>query len=193
MILPTVIEGKNYVELFSYGEKHPLGHGSLAAVEHFNGREDPVVLEIGVLRGHNAEALERALHPELMVLVDPWDFCTETHPNNWADTWYRVQGKKNIIVIKATSEDAAKILALTFDYIYLDGDHIGGDLSPGTEDEGIRKDIGLWWPRVRQGGILAGHDYNYDNIKAEVDKVFGDKVHSSPYKPGGGLEWWVYK
>lgn len=191
---PIYINGKPYVELLSYGEKSPLGHCAKSALEHFKGKEISI-LEIGVLRGHNAEALQKAFNPKLMVLVDPWDFCAETHDNNWMDTYYRIQGNKNTIVIKAKSEDAQKILdpALKFDYIYIDGDHIGGDLSKGTEEEGIRKDIKLWWPRVNEGGILAGHDYNYENIKHEVHRVFGDRVIASPYHPNGGMEWWVFK
>lgn len=191
---PVYINGKPYVELLSYGEKSPMGHSAAVALKHFNGREISI-LEIGVLRGHNAEALQKEFNPKLMVLVDPWDWSAETHDSNWMDTYYRIQGNRNIIAIKAKSEDAHKILDpdLKFDYIYIDGDHIGGDLSKGTEEEGIRKDIKLWWPRVNIGGILAGHDYNYENIKNEVHKVFGDRVISSPYHPNGGMEWWVFK
>jgi len=190
---PICIDGKHYIELLSYGEKHPLGHAAQYALEYFK-LKSVSILEIGVLRGHNAESLEEAFHPNLMVLVDPWDFCKETHDSNWADTYYRIQGKQNVIVIKAKSEDAHKILNpdLKFDYIYIDGDHIGGDLSKGTEEEGIRKDIKLWLPRLATGGIIAGHDYNYSNIKTEVHKVFGDRVMSSPYHPNGGMEWWVH-
>lgn len=189
---PIQINDKYYIELLSYGEKHPLGHAARYALEYFK-LKSVSILEIGVLRGHNAEALEEAFHPNLMVLVDPWDFCKETHDSNWADIYYRIQGKQNVIVIKAKSEDAHRILNpdLKFDYIYIDGDHIGGDLSKGTEEEGIRKDIKLWLPRLATGGIIAGHDYNYANIAAETKLVFGDRVKTSPYHPNGGMEWWI--
>jgi hypothetical protein len=191
-VKPEIINGKYYVELLSYGEKQPVGHALQAAKEHFRGR--PVsALEIGVLRGHNAINIYDTLTPYCLVLVDPWGWCAETHANNWADVWFRIQDLKNVRVLKATSEDAATLLGLKFDYIYLDGDHAGGDLSPGSESGGIRKDIELWWPRVHAGGILAGHDYNYENINLEVNQVFGDKVNSSPYHPNGGMEWWVFK
>uniref|UniRef100_A0A6H1Z8H5 Putative methyltransferase n=1 Tax=viral metagenome TaxID=1070528 RepID=A0A6H1Z8H5_9ZZZZ len=189
---PVFIDGKPYVELYSYGLVNPMGHCAANALEHFKGRNDLMILEIGILRGHNAEVLDKAFHPRLMVLVDPWDVKGETNDNNWAETWYRVQGKPNIVVIKATSETAARILNLNFDYVYLDGDHTGGDLSAGSEDGGIRLDIRLWLPKVNKGGIISGHDYNFDNIKSEVHKVFGDRVNTSPYHPHGGMEWWVY-
>lgn len=189
---PQQIQGKYYVELLSYGEKYGPGVADQAVKKHFAGNRIKI-LEIGVLRGHHAQVMEEYFQPDLMVLVDPWDFCAETHENNWADTWFRIQNKKNVVVIKATSEKAFGLLdpSLMFDYIYIDGDHTGGDLSPGSENGGIRKDIALWKTRVNQNGILAGHDYNYANIKAEVDKVFGAKVNSAPPDPRGGLDWWV--
>jgi len=193
--LPEYINGKPYVELLSYGEKHSMGHSGTIALNHFAGKKHLTFLEVGVLRGHNAEVMLDAFGDQLdtMILVDPWDFCAETHVNNWADTWFRMQGRRNAIVIKATSEDASKILNMNFDYAFIDGDHTGGDLSPGNPQDGIRMDIKLWWPRIKEGGILSGHDYNYENIMAEVDKVFGDKVNSSPPHPMGGQEWWVFK
>ena len=195
MVEPCNINGKWYTELLSYGETQGVGEALQNAQRHFNGRNDLVVLEVGVLRGHNAVNINEWLHPESLILVDPWDFCAETHANNWSDLWYRIQAKDNITVIKATSEKVALLInpEIQFDYIYLDGDHIGGDLSPGTEEMGIRLDIKLWWPRVKVGGILAGHDANYENIYAETKKVFGDKLFMSPGPLRGGMEWWVYK
>ena len=188
---PVCIDGKYYVELLSYGETHGLGHCGEAMKEYF--KHKPIsILEVGVLRGHHAEAISKNFNINPLVLVDPWDFCKETHPNNWADVWFRIQGNKDVIVIKATSEEARFLIPWKFDWIYLDGEHTGGDLSPGTEFTGIRRDISLWISSVKPGGVISGHDYNYDNIKHEVDKVFGDKVCSSPYHPHGGMEWWVF-
>ena len=179
------------MELLSYGEIHELGYCGNAMKEYF-GDKTISILEVGVLRGHHAEAISKSFNINPLVLVDPWDFCAETHPNNWADTWFRIQGNKSIIVVKATSFQACLLIKTKFDWIYLDGEHTGGDLSPGTEYTGIRRDIDMWLPRVNSGGVISGHDYNYDNIKHEVDRVFGNQVNSSPYHPHGGMEWWVF-
>jgi hypothetical protein len=192
---PEFMNGKWYTELLSYGEEQSPGYALRMAQEYFAGRTDLNVLEIGVLRGHNAVNLNKLLQPKQLFLVDPWDFCAETHDNNWADTWYRVQGCENIIVIKTKSESFLNMIRsdVEFDYIYLDGDHTGGDIDQTHPEGGIRLDIQLWWPRVKIGGILAGHDYNYSNIHDEVHLVFGDRVNHSPYHPHGGMEWWVFK
>lgn len=184
---PLRVDNRYFVELFSYGQINPFGHSLMAAKEHFKDRSDLSVLEIGVLRGHNAENIYRELHPKILVLVDSWELSQislEYHDCNWAETYYRVQGKENIIVIKASSVCASKILNLMFDYIYIDGDH--GNIQP---------DLDCWWPRMNEGGIFSGHDYNYDNIKKSVDDFFGVlslEIHSSPYHPDGGMDWWIF-
>ena len=40
---------------------------------------------------------------------------------------------------------------------------------------GISVDIAVWWPKIRQGGILAGHDYSaaiWPDVKRAVDEAF---------------------
>jgi len=40
------------------------------------------------------------------------------------------------------------------DFIYIDGEH---------SYEAVSRDMADWWPKVKVGGILAGHDYNDNN------------------------------
>ena len=37
-----------------------------------------------------------------------------------------------------------------FDFVYIDADHT---------EEAVYLDLKAWWPKVRLGGVLAGHDY----------------------------------
>lgn len=49
------------------------------------------------------------------------------------------------------SEDAAKDFAdESLDFVYIDGNH---------EFDFPYRDIKAWWPKIRKGGILAGHDF----------------------------------
>jgi len=184
---PIKIGDRYFVEILSYGLVNPSGHSLMATKEHFKGRKDLKVLEIGVCRGNNAEKIYLELEPELLVLVDPWKLdqtCLYHHDNNWAETYYRVQGKPEIIIIKALSKMASEMLNLTFDFIYIDGAHWD-----------ITTDLYAWWPKMNKGGVFAGHDYNYDNIMEAVDKFFEERsieLHSSPYHPDGGRDWWVF-
>jgi hypothetical protein len=48
---------------------------------------------------------------------------------------------------------AAKFADRSLDFVYIDGDH---------SLDGCRRDIEAWAPKIRHGGVLAGHDY-FDN------------------------------
>ena len=53
--------------------------------------------------------------------------------------------------LRMLSEDAAKMFHdAYFDWIYLDALH--------TEDA-IARDLQVWWPKLRPGGLLSGDDY----------------------------------
>ena len=53
-----------------------------------------------------------------------------------------------------------------FDLIYIDADH---------EYSSIILDIKNWLPKLKVGGILAGHDYWVDSVKRAVNTIFGEK------------------
>ena len=55
----------------------------------------------------------------------------------------------------------------SIDAIYIDGDH---------RYEAVKNDIKAWLPKVKPGGIVAGHDYGWDGVKKAVDEIFGDQV-----------------
>jgi predicted O-methyltransferase YrrM len=55
----------------------------------------------------------------------------------------------------------------SLDFIYIDGDHSW---------TGVKNDITLWWPKLKPGGIMAGHDYfeygKYTDAGRAVDYCF---------------------
>ena len=42
-----------------------------------------------------------------------------------------------------------------FDFIYIDADH---------NYTAVLRDIQCWWPKLRNNGIIAGHDYNLEDF-----------------------------
>jgi len=143
------------------------------AKEFFKDRNDLVVAEIGVHRGGNAEQIWEYLKPKILLLVDNWDGYGETHNINYVETWHRLHGHREIIIIKGWSEDVAKIVNLDFDYIYIDAGH---------DYQSITTDILSWYPKVKKGGIIGGHDYfSMPAVKQVVDEWFGDKVALGEY------------
>jgi predicted O-methyltransferase YrrM len=83
-----------------------------------------------------------------------------------------------------------------FDYVMLDADHAY---------ESISRDIAAWWPKVRPGGILAGHDYSaeFPGVLQAVTEAFENvRVHrgmrfcgpEGDQPPGNYYPvWWVEK
>ena len=82
-----------------------------------------------------------------------------------------VRGKFNLIT--GDSEEVANSFENeSLDFVFIDAEHAY---------ENIKKDILVWMPKVKNGGILAGHDYPLDSIppfpgvKLAVDEILGEK------------------
>lgn len=61
--------------------------------------------------------------------------------------------KDNIGVIKSLSWDGAKFFDdESLDFVFIDAAH---------DYESVKKDLDSWFPKIKKGGIIAGHDYHY--------------------------------
>lgn len=121
---------------------------------------DPVV-EIGVLFGEYSEwFLDN--WPGTLHMVDPWvqqdsqqylDGCNAVHmPMAYERTLRTVaRFKDRAHVMRMFSHEAAPHFADgSLGCAYLDGNHAY---------KNVRQDIDLWLPKVKSGGIIAGHDH----------------------------------
>jgi len=134
-----------------------------------------VAAEIGVAYGgFSLLALENAT-PKEYHMVDCWkhqDGAYEKDPCNLSqrdfDKVYKSVLEKfnsyecedgtrpDVTIHRKYSRDAVTSFPDNyFDWVYIDADHTY---------EGIKEDLVLWWPKVKPGGYLAGHDY-HDKVK----------------------------
>lgn len=67
-----------------------------------------------------------------------------------------------IVPVPLTSDDAAKLLNVKADLIYLDGDH---------SEEQVYRDIMNWYPHLSEGGILCGNDWNCKTVEAGANRA----------------------
>lgn len=68
----------------------------------------------------------------------------------------------------------------SIDFVFIDADHIY---------EHVRKDVLAWLPKVRPGGIIAGHDYNPPHeVERAVNEIFGNRVVSVPSDDNDGTD-----
>lgn len=109
-------------------------------------------VEVGALYGQSAaylaEALRRYYMPSFterldVVEIDDNEAIIRGHMRRFTGIGQ--------IHSPMSSVDASKLYAdASLDLVYLDGDH---------SYDGVRSDIDAWLPKVRSGGILAGHDF----------------------------------
>lgn len=116
--------------------------------------------EIGVERGLFSEALLRenpALH---LTCVDAWKAYRgyRDHVDGaklqsfYIETQERLaQFHTRVTIVRQFSLDAARDVSDgSLDFVYLDANH---------NIENVIADLAAWTPKVRAGGIIAGHDY----------------------------------
>lgn len=78
----------------------------------------------------------------------------DTHPD-----------RDRIKLIRKKSIDALNDVSKNVDLVYIDGNH---------SYESVLEDIEVWEPKVRVGGIIAGHDYNKKSSRHKA--IFGGLI-----------------
>ena len=88
--------------------------------------------------------------------------------------------------VRLFGHDAAETILkdVRFDYVYIDGDH---------SYDGAATDIADYWPLVREGGIMAGHDHTweYPGVRLAV-RDFAVK-HPAFEFFAEGSDWWFVR
>ena len=56
------------------------------------------------------------------------------------------------VIVGDSVEAAGQIQNGLLDFAFIDGDHT---------HEGVSRDLDAWWPKVRDGGLLCGHDWRH--------------------------------
>lgn len=152
------------------------------------GLADGVAVEVGVQRGEYSRHLLTECPRLTLISVDPWrgDVDGYDDPANvsQAEQDRRYGATKDALapfgarsdIWRMTSVDGAaavrgmayrepvpRLLALP-GFVYLDARH---------DEASVAEDIAAWWPLVRSGGILAGHDF----LDGDVTDTATGKVH----------------
>ena len=133
--------------------------------------------ELGVLGGESSVTLLKNLpNLERLYCVDHW-----RNLDAMASYVERIKPYKNRVRTLWLKSVEAHVFVEddSLDFLFIDADHIY---------RSVIADIVCWEPKVREGGIISGHDYGsqkYD-VKGAVDKVFPNAVIM-------GRIWWLYK
>ena len=135
--------------------------------------------EIGVQNGLYSEILLDKWKGSCLISIDAWrhfedseyidiaNYTNEQHLDLYADATLKLRkfGERSIIW-RMTSEEAAKIMPKnTLDFCYIDAVH---------SYDGVVQDLELWIPKIKEGGIICGHDFIKDGEHYDIDgKLIG--------------------
>ncbi len=147
--------------------------------------EVKTIAEIGVNKGETSKIF-RTLFPDAQIfLIDPWqrssDYSLSATPISRKTKHYdkaydevceQFKEDPRVTILKMPSLDALAHTPDLLDLVFIDANH---------EYSHVKQDILSWLPKVRPGGILAGHDYDpeipmFSGVKQAVDEVLGNKI-----------------
>lgn len=147
----------------------PLDRNDMLSVLNLKGKR---CVEVGVEVGvYSREILSR--EPSSLMLVDPWQHQDESvYPNDTSNVqddeaerrFNEVQqnlGKDpRVTICRTFSVNASRLLEdESIDFVYIDAIHTKAS---------VLEDMASWWPKVKPGGWLCGHDYQMQGV---VDAV----------------------
>ena len=119
------------------------------------------IVEIGIAEGLFTEAIARANPDADVIGVDSFqayhDMSADTVQVNELIARQRLRVYPHVTITRGASTDVAQTFTEeSIDAVYIDGDH---------EYSAVVADLHAWIPKVKRGGMVAGHDYIFMNPK----------------------------
>lgn len=126
-------------------------------------KPEHVGVEIGVFMGTSSTVFLE--HCAKMYLIDP---CKTYEGDSDPDYFSQAEGIRLLlkpygdraVFLEMMSADAVRIIP-EVDFVFVDGNHF---------EHYVSQDIALYWPKIRKGGFLSGHDYDQVGVRTAVRK-----------------------
>jgi hypothetical protein len=123
-------------------------------------------VEIGTFKGDFSKVILSTWGGTLY-MIDPWralgdeyidDSNHKFHRNAYEETMVSINGYEDrAFMLRGLSKQMVHLFGdNSLDFVYIDGNH---------EYSFVKEDIELWYPKVKDGGIISGHDYCLFNGK----------------------------
>lgn len=126
--------------------------------------KNAIVAEVGVQQGSFAIHILRQTQPKHLYLIDCWQYqdpaifndpeanvLNDEQEKYYQETKEKFKNNNAVTIIRKFSNEAVQLFEDEFfDWVYIDANH---------SYEAAKEDIALWWPKIKKGGYIAGHDY----------------------------------
>jgi hypothetical protein len=125
-----------------------------------------LIAEVGVERGINAAEMAQQMDIKKLFLIDDYlpytDYLGGFCPPEIQEQVYGWMFKNifphldKVVLVTRSSIFASTLFSDGyFDFVYIDGNH---------NYESVKEDMKAWFPKVKKGGLLGGHDFDNRNI-----------------------------
>jgi hypothetical protein len=158
--------------------------------------EGKVGIEIGVGNGVFSNEILANSKLKKLYSIDCWEYNQfNSDPivsyNNTVRT-LKPYGDRSQIIKAYANLAVDSFEDQSIDFIYIDGDH---------NYEPVKRDILLYYPKIKIGGILSGHDYsqNWPGVVQAVNEIFLDlnldvqRINIGTPSDDGDPSWVVIK
>lgn len=151
--------------------------------------------EVGVAWGSHARSILSNVDMKELILIDPWEKYElkdqSIDPSNfYEETVERFKNDNNVKILREFSTKAVlRFSDEYFDFVYIDACHTYED---------VVQDLSVWWPKIKSGGVLCGHDFSeeWPGIVRAVTEFCGRnslKLNSRFSEPNTRSDWWTVK
>ena len=150
------------------GQEVPSLENRKQLAEYFNERGFKEGAEIGVADGRFAEILCQSIPGLELICVDPYKpyeghWRSQKHQDSVYEKAINRLSKYDVHFIRRTSVEASfDIPDNSLDFVFIDGNHLF---------DYVMMDIILWTRKVKNKGIVSGHDYMHFTRSGVVEAV----------------------
>ena len=159
-----------------------------------------IAVEVGVHRGASAVPFLNKWNGKTFYAIDIWDKF-DGDEIGISETRYldhlqavnvlnQFRDRIDIRILKATSVKGSEIVPNNdIDFVYIDANH---------QYEYVKQDIEVWYPKIKYGGIIGGHDYVFNSshgsldVKKAVDE-FAINNNKDIYFIPNSSSWYIIK
>jgi len=157
-------------------------------LSHARAENWKAMAEIGVAPGGTAQGILPHASSMVYIMVERQPELSLYGLILRSDRYDRQEGRNRrpIVLMRMCSNEAPQFIAdKSLDAVFIDAQHAY---------ESVLEDIRLWLPKVRQGGIISGHDFNPWGVKnrSGVDRAVTesfDKINLF-LESSGNCVWW---